>query len=100
MNKYWKVTEQYFQKEPKLKNIFNIVPKTAFEVKAIEKFGRQHLLQITKLVIDGSRPGTFNVPIVDASQYNKLGMDNLLYMKPFRGIIFNSLQRENQNLQN
>jgi hypothetical protein len=23
-------------------------------------------------------------------------MDNLLYMKPFRGIIFNSLQRENQ----
>jgi uncharacterized protein (DUF885 family) len=24
--------------EPKLKNIFNIVPKTAFEVKAIEKF--------------------------------------------------------------
>jgi hypothetical protein len=26
---------------------------------------------------DGSRPGTFNVPIVDASQYNKLGMDNL-----------------------
>jgi hypothetical protein len=34
---------------------------------------------------------TFNVPIVDASQYNKLGMDNLLYMKPFRGIIFNSL---------
>jgi uncharacterized protein (DUF885 family) len=25
-------------------------------------------------------------------------MDNLLYMKPFRGIIFNSLQRENQNL--
>jgi hypothetical protein len=34
--------------------------------------------------------GTF-VPIVDASQYNKLGMDNLLYMKPFRGIIFNSL---------
>jgi uncharacterized protein (DUF885 family) len=25
--------------EPKLKNIFNIVPKTAFEVKAIENLG-------------------------------------------------------------
>jgi uncharacterized protein (DUF885 family) len=54
----------------------------------------QHLLQITKLVIRW-QTGTLNVPIVDASQYNKLGMDNL-FIHEVSGVIFNSLQRENQ----
>jgi hypothetical protein len=31
-------------------------------------------------------------------QYNKLGMDNLLYMKPFRASFSTLLQRENQKL--
>jgi uncharacterized protein (DUF885 family) len=86
--------------EPKLKNIFNIVPKTAFEVKAIEKFkAATSAANYQAGNPDGSRPGTFNVPIVDASQYNKLGMDNLFIHEAIPGHHFQlSLQRENQNL--
>jgi uncharacterized protein (DUF885 family) len=86
--------------EPKLKNIFNIVPKTAFEVKAIEKFkAATSAANYQAGNPDGSRPGTFNVPIVDATRYNKLGMDNLFIHEAIPGHHFQlSLQRENQNL--
>ena len=86
--------------EPNLKKLFNIVPKTAFEVKAIEKFkAATSAANYQAGNPDGSRPGTFNVPIVDATKFNKLGMDNLFIHEAIPGHHFQiSLQRENQNL--
>jgi uncharacterized protein (DUF885 family) len=86
--------------EPKLKKLFNIVPKTAFEVKAIEKFkAATSAANYERGTTDGSRPGYFNVPIVDATKFNKLGMDNLFIHEAIPGHHFQlSLQQENQSL--
>ncbi|RTY86264.1 DUF885 domain-containing protein [Flavobacterium sp. RSP15] len=86
--------------EPKLKKLFNIVPKTAFEVKAIEKFkAATSAANYERGTTDGSRPGYFNVPIVDATKFNKLGMDNLFIHEAIPGHHFQlSLQQENQDL--
>jgi uncharacterized protein (DUF885 family) len=83
--------------EPKLKKLFNIVPKTAFEVKAIEKFkAATSAANYERGTTDGSRPGYFNVPIVDATKFNKLGMDNLFIHEAIPGHHFQlSLQQEN-----
>lgn len=86
--------------EPNLKKLFNIVPKTAFEVKAIEKFkAATSAANYERGTTDGSRPGYFNVPIVEATTYNKLGMDNLFIHEAIPGHHFQlSLQQENQSL--
>jgi uncharacterized protein (DUF885 family) len=85
--------------EPNLKKLFNIVPKTAFEVKAIEKFKAATLAaNYERGTMDGSRPGYFNVPIVDAVTFNKLGMENLFIHEAIPGHHFQlSLQQENQS---
>jgi uncharacterized protein (DUF885 family) len=85
--------------EPNLKKLFNIVPKTAFEVKAIEKFkAATSAANYERGTMDGSRPGYFNVPIVDAVTFNKLGMDNLFIHEAIPGHHFQlSLQQENQS---
>lgn len=86
--------------EPKLKKLFNIVPKTAFEVKAIEKFkAATSAANYERGTTDGSRPGYFNVPIVDATKFNKLGMENLFIHEAIPGHHFQlSLQQENQSM--
>ena len=86
--------------EPNLKKLFNIVPKTAFEVKAIEKFkAATSAANYERGTTDGSRPGYFNVPIVDATKFNKLGMDNLFIHEAIPGHHFQlSLQQENPAL--
>ena len=84
--------------EPNLKKMFNIVPKTAFEVRAIEKFkAATSSANYQRGAEDGSRPGYFNVPIIDASTYNKLGMENLFLHEAIPGHHFQlSLQQENK----
>ena len=86
--------------EPNLKKLFNIVPKTAFEVKAIEKFkAATSAANYQRGTEDGSRPGYFNVPIIDAAKYNKLGMENLFLHEAIPGHHFQlSIQQENQSL--
>ena len=86
--------------EPNLKKLFNIVPRTAFEVKAIEKFkAATSAANYERGTTDGSRPGYFNVPIVDATKFNKLGMDNLFIHEAIPGHHFQlSLQQENPAL--
>lgn len=85
--------------ESNLKKLFNVVPKTAFEVKAIEKFkAATSAANYERGATDGSRPGYFNVPIIDAAIYNKLGMDNLFMHEAIPGHHFQlSLQQENQS---
>ncbi len=86
--------------EPNLKKLFNILPKAAFEVKAVEKFkaaSTSHNYQTG--AEDGSRPGFFNVPIVDATKYNNNDMEVLFLHEAIPGHHFQlSLQQENQNL--
>jgi len=83
---------------PHLKKLFNIVLTTAFEVKAVEKFkAATSAASYQRGAMDGSRPGYFNVPIVDATQYNRLGMENLFLHEAIPGHHFQlSLQQENQ----
>lgn len=83
--------------EPNLKKIFNIVPKAAFEVKAIDKFkAATSAANYQRGAEDGSRPGYFNVPIITASSYNKLGTENLFLHEAIPGHHFQlSVQQEN-----
>lgn len=85
---------------PSLKKVFNIVPKTAFEVKAIEKFkAASSAANYQRGAEDGSRAGFFNVPIIDATKFNKLGMENLFLHEAIPGHHFQlSLQQENKAL--
>ncbi len=85
--------------EPNLKKIFNIVPKAAFEVKAIDKFkAATSAANYQRGAEDGSRPGYFNVPIITAAAYNKLGTENLFLHEAIPGHHFQlSVQQENAN---
>jgi len=86
--------------EPNLKKLFNLRPKSPFEVKAIEKFKvASASASYQRGTPDGSRPGYFNVPIFEPAQYNKLGMENLFLHEAIPGHHFQlSLQQENQSL--
>lgn len=86
--------------EPSLKKLFNIVPKAAFEIRAVEKFKAASTSpNYVRGTEDGSRPGSFNVPIVDATKYNTVDMEVLFLHEAIPGHHFQlSLQQENQNL--
>ncbi len=83
--------------EPNLKRLFNIIPKAAFKVKAIEKFKvASSAANYERGAEDGSRPGYFNVPIISAATYNKLGIENLFLHEAIPGHHFQlSLQQQN-----
>nr|WP_294792587.1 DUF885 domain-containing protein [uncultured Mucilaginibacter sp.] len=83
--------------QPHLKQLFNIVPKAALEIRAVEKF-RASTSSANYLygAADGSRPGYFNVPIPDAANYNALRMEALFSHEGIPGHHFQlSLQIEN-----
>ncbi len=86
--------------EPNLKRLFNIVPKTQFAVRAIDKFkASTSAANYQSGTTDGSRPGFFNVPIVDATKYNSVGMESLFAHEAIPGHHFQiSLQQENMDL--
>lgn len=83
--------------EPNLKKLFNVVPKAAFQVRAIEKFkAATSAANYQRGAQDGSRPGYFNVPIIDPAKFNKLSMENLFLHEAIPGHHFQlSLQQEN-----
>jgi uncharacterized protein (DUF885 family) len=83
--------------EPNLKKLFNIVPKAAFEVRAIEKFkAASSASNYQTGTEDGSRPGYFNARILDAVTLNTPGMESLFAHEAIPGHHFQlSLQQEN-----
>jgi uncharacterized protein (DUF885 family) len=87
------------QIQPKLDLLFNIIPKSAFEVHAVEKFkAASTAANYQRGAEDGSRPGFFNVPILEATDYNVLGMENLFLHEAIPGHHFQlSLQQEKLN---
>lgn len=86
--------------EPQLKKLFNQVPKSKFEVRQTEAFrAASASAEYNQGTPDGSRPGIFYVPILDAKTFNYTGMETLFLHEAIPGHHYqNSLQMENEEL--
>lgn len=86
---------------PNLKRMFNNVPKTKFEVRQTEAFrAASASAEYNNGLPDGSRPGIFYVPIIDATKFNvTTGIEGLFLHEAIPGHHYQiSLQNEDQNL--
>ncbi|MGI4761386.1 MAG: DUF885 domain-containing protein [Janthinobacterium lividum] len=86
---------------PNLPKLFGHTPKAGFEVREVPKFMEASAsASYSRAAPDGSRPGIFNVPIPDATQYNVTrGMDALFLHEAIPGHHYQiALQQENTAL--
>ncbi|XOV93080.1 MAG: DUF885 family protein [Bacteroidota bacterium] len=86
--------------KPHLDSLFNIQPKTPFEVRRIEAFreatSSAHYIPGS---LDGTRPGIFYVPIPDVKRYNFFADENTFLHEAIPGHHFQiSIQQENQDI--
>jgi uncharacterized protein (DUF885 family) len=87
--------------DPNLKKMFGRTPKTPFEIRQTEAFrAASASAEYKQGLADGSRPGIFYVPILDASQFNTTsGMESLYLHEAIPGHHYQiSLQQENESL--
>jgi uncharacterized protein (DUF885 family) len=86
--------------EPQLKKLFNMVPRSKFEVRRTEAFREASAsAEYNQGSPDGTRPGVFYVPILDAKKFNYTGMETLFLHEAIPGHHYqNSLQMENKEL--
>jgi uncharacterized protein (DUF885 family) len=87
--------------EPNLKKMFTNVPKTRFEIRQTEAFrAASASAEYFPGTADGSRPGVFYIPIVDARKFNiTSGMESLFLHEAIPGHHYQiSLQQENESL--
>lgn len=85
---------------PALNHLFDVTPKTPFEVRRTEAFREKSAsAQYNNGSLDGTRPGIFYVPIPDVSKYNVF-MDEALFLhEAIPGHHYQiSLQQENESL--
>ncbi|MBB1287362.1 DUF885 domain-containing protein [Flavisolibacter sp. BT320] len=90
----------YEKMKPHLSKQFNVVPKTAFEIRPVEKYRAAataaHYMRGTA---DGSRPGIFYFPVVDATKYHYWRMEDLFLHEAIPGHHYQlSLQIENPEI--
>ena len=88
--------------KPQLEKLFDVVPKSKFEVRRTEEFReKSSSAEYNQASLDGSRPGIFYVPIPDVNAYNTF-MDEALYLhEAIPGHHYQtSLQQENTDLPN
>lgn len=73
--------------EPHLKNMFGRFPKMKFEIRQTEAFrAASASAEYVPGTADGSRPGIFYVPILDAAKFNKTsGMESLFLHEAIPG---------------
>lgn len=86
---------------PNVKKMFTLTPKTKFEIRQTEAFrAASASAEYYPGLPDGSRPGIFYVPIVDATKFNTTsGMESLFLHEAIPGHHYQiSLQNENTNL--
>jgi uncharacterized protein (DUF885 family) len=85
---------------PGLPRLFGRMPKTAFEIRQTEAFrAASASAQYNRGAADGSRPGIFYVPILDATKFKTPGMESLFLHEAIPGHHFQvSLQQENTQL--
>jgi uncharacterized protein (DUF885 family) len=85
---------------PAVKQLYGRLPKTKFEVRQTEAFrAASASAEYMQGSADGSRPGTFYVPILDAAEFNYTGMESLFLHEAIPGHHFQiSIQQENDSL--
>ena len=85
---------------PRLGQLFGRTPTTPFEVRQVEAFrAASAVAQYYPGAPDGSRPGIFYVPILDATRYDTPGMESLFLHEAIPGHHFQfSLQQEAMTL--
>jgi uncharacterized protein (DUF885 family) len=86
--------------KPNVDKLFALQPKTPFRVKRTEAFREKTAsAEYVQGATDGSRPGTFYVPIPDVTKYNYYGDEDLFLHEAIPGHHFQiSLQQENKSL--
>ena len=86
--------------QPQLDKLFDMKPKTPFKVKQTEAFRAESAsAEYNPGSLDGTRPGIFYVPIVDAKTYNIFSDESLFLHEAIPGHHYQiSLQQENQDL--
>lgn len=98
------VIEAYKAIEEKMKTqlskLFNLVPKAKFEVRQTEKFREASgSAEYQQSAPDGSRPGIFYVPVIDATKFNSVSMEDLFLHEAIPGHHYQvSIQQENDSL--
>jgi uncharacterized protein (DUF885 family) len=85
---------------PQLEQLFDLKPKTPFEVRRTEAFRENSAsAEYNSGSLDGTRPGIFYTPIPDASKYNVVSDESLFLHEAIPGHHYQiSLQQENTNL--
>lgn len=86
--------------KPNLAKLFDLTPKTAFEVRRTESF-REATASAEYMPgsLDGTRPGVFYVPIPDVKKYNLYADEDLFLHEAIPGHHYQiSLQQENTSL--
>ncbi|WP_028121679.1 DUF885 domain-containing protein [Epilithonimonas tenax] len=86
---------------PKLKTMFNVTPKTPFEIRQTEKYREASAsAEYIQGSPDGERPGIFYTPIPDPTKFNVTsGMESLFLHEAIPGHHYQiSLQQENLKL--
>jgi len=86
---------------PKLKTMFNVTPKTPFEIRQTEKYREASAsAEYIQGSADGKRPGIFYIPIPDPAKFNVTsGMESLFLHEAIPGHHYQvSLQQENTKL--
>lgn len=86
--------------QPQLETLFNMKPKTLFEIRQTEEFREMSAAaEYSPGAPDGSRPGIFYVPIIDPADFNVAGMETLFLHEAIPGHHYQiSLQSENEEL--
>lgn len=87
--------------KPSLKKMYNRVPKTPFEIRQTEAFrAASASAEYNQGSPDGTRPGIFYVPILNATKFNTTsGMESLFLHEAIPGHHYQiSLQQENTGL--
>jgi len=86
--------------KPKLDELFDLVPKTPFEVRRTEAFREKTAsAEYNPGSVDGTRPGIFYVPIPNVKKYNIFSDEDLFLHEAIPGHHYQiSLQQENPDL--
>lgn len=97
LDSFWAIKKV---EDPALKRLFNHTPKSQFTIRQTEAFrAASASAEYNPPSEDGSRPGIFYVPILDAKKYNAVGMETLFLHEAIPGHHYQiSLQQENKAL--
>jgi uncharacterized protein (DUF885 family) len=97
LDSFWSVNKTI---APYLSKMFKNTPKTKFEIRQTEAFRQATAsAEYNNGSEDGTRPGIFYVPIIDAKKFNPIGMETLFLHEAIPGHHYQiSLQQENKGL--